>query len=235
MFSVRPSKQSLLRFLHIEKTAGSSLGHAFRRYFGPRYVRDYPNEGSRMLLPFLRLRPDGTRGPGYTPIIDPDGMRAALEERGAAVIAGHGPFERLSWLVPAERTIVFLRDPVERVASQYFHNDRVRRAAGMPPIQLPLIEWAADDRWRNVQARNTEGLDLDAAFVGFTERYAESIERLNRRFGLRLLAQHGNVNPKKRVGEMYDLDRDTRAELVRLNERDVELYDRLAKAVWTMP
>ena len=187
-----------------------------------------------MLLPFLQLH-DGKRGHGYTPIIDREGMRAALDRRQVAIIAGHGPYERLSWLVPAERTIVFFRDPVERVVSHYHHNNRVRRAAGMGPVGLPLVQWAADDRWRNVQTQLTEGLDLDAAFIGVTERYAESVERLNRRFGLRLRALPGNVNPSKRVGERYDLDHDTRAELLRLNELDIELYDRVVRTAWTTP
>lgn len=120
-------------------------------------VRDYPNNGREFLLPFLRLEPDGRRTQD-SEVTDRIGMRRALVRNGTKLIAGHGSYQRLAWLVPAERTIVFFREPVQQVVSQYEHNSRVRLERGQAPMPYTLLEWARREEWRNVQTRTTGGL-----------------------------------------------------------------------------
>jgi hypothetical protein len=150
-------------------------------------------------------------------------LRAVLEQHGTKVISGHGVYTRLSWLVPPEQTIVFFRNPVDRVLSHHAAHLR-KMVKESSPANLSLLEWAQAPENCNLMTQLSEGLDLAKAFIGITEEYEESLQRLNARFGLDLKMRHDHRNPKKK----YEIDSATREKLLDLNQRDVALYE-LAK------
>jgi hypothetical protein len=156
--------------------------------------------------------------------LDRAALKKLVREENIQIIGGHAPYRDMAWLIPPERTLVFFRDPVERVVSS--HSMGVRRKG----LTLGLMEWARHPNQMNKQSRLVAGLDLDKAFVGITEHYNESIERLMARWPhLRLQPQTNNVNPDKPMGARYKIDPSVRAELERLNADDMELYERVRK------
>jgi hypothetical protein len=202
----------MLRVLHIPKTAGSSLKIAFRDYFGNKFVQDYANHRNPILVPFY------APGEGQMDVVDREGYRAALKQYGAKAISSHGSYERLSWLVPPEDTILFLRDPIQMVVSDYEYDSRFHP-------NPPLVEWIHQAERRNKISLLTKGLDLKLPFIGIKERYEESLVALNKRFGLNLSPRVVNVNPNKRIfRNPYTLDPEVEKEIARLNSEDVALY-----------
>lgn len=211
----------MLRFLHIQKTGGSSLRRALRQSLGDRVIEDYHATSVHTVLrPFMSESPDPDRP--NPRIVDPVGARAAMEAMGAKVLVGHGAYRRWATAFEPEETFVFLRDPRARVASAYHH----QRRGGRFDRRLSLADFARAHP--NMQARKLEGFALErAAFVGITERFAASVAGLNAACGFDLPVLEANVNPRKAsVRERYDVDAETLAVIDEHNREDRALYDR---------
>ena len=218
---LRFAAMPLLRFLHIPKTAGSTLGQSLSGYFREYGIRDYGHLTTNPVMPFLG------NAQGYAKeILDREGYRSCIEKKRFKMLMSHGSFHRLSWLIPSNHTIVFFRNTVDRLVSEHAHIIRMRIERSKPAPE-PLEEWIHFDNRRNYQSKNTEGLDCGLAFVGITELYEESVAALNERFGIRIGTFEGNVNPQKTVREPYKLDPALRKEIELLNEDDMALYERM--------
>jgi hypothetical protein len=231
--------------MHMPKTGGAALKRSLIARFGEkRCILDQgPPQLQKMRAHRPRLRYWTALINGHVEMCGPgpedDGwvekrvrtyerhFRRVAEAQDIQVVAGHGDYGRLSWLIPDDKTFVFFRDPVERVISQYHHQCRKENVA--PGVSV--LEWASESPMRaNVQSRIVKGLDLDKAFVGITERYEESVSRLNDRWPhLRLEIVEANVNPDKTIRAHYALEPEVRAELERLNADDSALYERALK------
>jgi hypothetical protein len=234
----------LLVFVHIPKTAGSTL----RAVLGA-------NE------PGARSRPLGNvfKGGG--------GLSKALIERlrdghgpdlrGVQLVRGHFPLgirEYLPKHLPKERQLVcftFLREPTDRTLSHYFQV--CREHAGDGPRKLGLAQLPAEATLEdtiaggylhdNVQTRMLSGLpepfgEVDdamlelakhnlregLAFFGLTERFDESLVLARERLGLRsiLYRTSGRVNAARPRGD--EVPEELRRTAERCNQYDIELY-----------
>lgn len=198
-----------LFFVHIPKTAGTSFRKGAEKYFTPeRIVYDYgPN--AKATSPFVKesLHVD-----------QPDfwQFRQALDN--PAMIVGHVPIVRFVSLWGAGNTISFLREPLQRIASEYEHFVRNMDYKGS------FKEFYLEPGMRNRQRRALYGVNLEAiGFIGLTERYAESLEMLNDRFATRIPEREDNQG-KPRLEDEYEFDEEDLVELRKLNRRDIELY-----------
>lgn len=207
----------LIRFLHIEKTGGSSVRAALERALPEQYVLDYNPGDCRppWLLEFM----GPLRHPGSPHVLDQAGAIAEAERRGVRVLLGHGNFDRWD-LIPPARTFTLLRDPVQRVVSGWLfsrrHFDRT----------WELLQYARRESRRNLQARRLEGLELEHACIGVTDRMEAFLNRLRQRFGLELPELYINANPRKAHKAQYELAPRERSEIEQLNALDMELYER---------
>lgn len=160
----RFSKGQVIVFTHIPKTAGTTFKSILYGNFGIHYAD--ANKTKREIFNESDLR---------------FAMRVFF---GLEAISGHNIVDPGSNMaIRNPRLITFLRDPVVRCASHYQH-EVVKEG-----VSKDFNSWIAEPRFQNLMVRTIAGApDLERAksllkneylFVGFTERFNESLQLLN--------------------------------------------------------
>lgn len=192
--------------VHIPKTAGVS----FRKILAQLYQEDF------MLK--------------YWQMTDAHGQVVTSIPANVRCIHGHYSPDTLLPLYPKARLITWVRDPVERVVSSYFH--RLREPDWQHPVtrelhekKLGLVEFASLELMRNEMARYIGARRIeDFAFIGQMEAFEDSLACFCREFGFSPTAvPRENCNPERRASR-YPIDAATRSKIAALNERDFEIY-----------
>lgn len=198
-----------LFFVHIPKTAGTSFRQGAEKYFSSeRIVYDY-GANSKVTSPLVKE---------YLHVDQPDFWQFKQALDNPAMISGHVPIMRFASLFGAGNTITFLREPLQRIASEYAHFVRNMDYQGS------FKEFYSDPAMCNRQRRALNGVNVEAiGFIGLTERYSEGLEVLNDRFATRIPEREDNRG-KARLEDKHELDKEDVAELRRLNKRDINLY-----------
>jgi hypothetical protein len=214
MFKFQKPKIDLIS-IHIPKTAGTSFRNILKGVYGEKAV-------ARVDIPLA--------------------VEAASHERRAAPSLGrgirvlHGHFRyhdlaehyRLDHDIPV---ITWLRDPVERVISNYFYLQKIlrdilreekRNTAILNKMEKSLLEYARAEIARNRMSKFLDGKQLrDFLFVGIVEYFPQDLTRLSALLGwkkARALEQNSSREQKTSVSD------EVRAEILKLNERDADLY-----------
>jgi hypothetical protein len=215
-------------FIHIPKTAGVSLQETIKHvYPGHRHAFIYSHASA-----------------------DLDALRERVEQ--AEAIYGHFSFGIHDVFGIQGRYVTVLRNPVDRVVSFFRHqatyddNEYHRLIAdGMTLKDLlrgeqchqvnnhmvRIISGHVDagvthDRGLLDQAQANIENHFDA--VGITERIDDSVALIGRALGWPALPEVPRINVTPRAGT-FVLDEETRAEIVRYNALDIELYDRVVR------
>jgi sulfotransferase famil protein len=223
-----PTCESPLVFLHIPKTAGTTLEGILRHHYGESLVT---------------VKTRGARDAGEVR----RRMARALQGGTPSVIKGHFTFGACDVLPLQARYVTVLREPVERMLSHYHHTVatrgrwRPRRLQPLPP-GLTLTEALARGYLPdNLQTRMLCGivspwdaLPADALerakqnlarldFVGTTARFDELVAILNLRFGWPTVAYAAaRVSSGRRTAdELQAVERET---VEQANALDRELY-----------
>ncbi len=197
-------------FLHIPKTAGTSFRVSAMEYFGPKEVlKDYGETSNNTSLEIMNHF-----------YISNDKNRLRRIGSGRRFITGHYPATRYREIFPNAPIVTFLRDPVERVISEYYHFRKD------PGYNKSLKQHYRHKKNQNIQSRSLDGLTLsDIDFVGFTECYEASLKFFNTQFNTQLSSQEinkGNYRDKNTLG----VSAREMQEIAGLNQLDVELYAR---------
>ena len=207
----------LLVFIHINKTAGTTLRYILRSSYGVRHCDVEPWHGPWTEPPFSTS----------------DLQRVRRLYPRLASIAGH----RISGYVDLDeagtdlRYVTFLREPIALCASrfQYRLDHRGR-------TDLSFDEWIQKDWARNAQTQRIGGtpdandaisvIDRKNMFVGLTEAFDESMILLQALRAPDLDIRYAPVNVAKSSHIAKDLlaNEDTRRLLVEANRADLELY-----------
>jgi hypothetical protein len=203
---------------HIPKTGGSSFLQYLRQVYGWRLHLDYRHR-----------RPD--RLPWLARLLGLCLGRRGGVPAGTACVIGHFRADKYDPFFPKARHAIWLRDPIERVVSNYYYflrhpdpNHRLSKAVNRDRVSLE--EYASQRAVCQRQVYQLAGKPLSAfAFVGITEHYAASVQLFSRIFGCPEPAAvpQFNQNPEKQGGR-YALPPALRERLHALTERDDQLY-----------
>lgn len=197
----------MLISVHIPKCAGTSFRHVLQALYGDKL---WPNYGAI----FTRNQAQ----PGLVP---------------AHTVCVHGHFlaDAFDDLDPRRHLLTWVRHPVERVVSNYYHflrspDMRDDCCRHLFEERLSLRQFAELDWMRNEATRYLAGKSPDAfAFVGVAENFTASLAVFARTFGwdCPLPAPRENTNPL-RAGERYELRPSDYAHIRELNTADFAWY-----------
>src|SRR5262252_2889208 len=196
------SPDGVIAFVHIPKTAGTTLNSILAEEYAPGERHEIMMRGMSWILP----RPTLLR----RPLISPSKVRrlkaAVRTQSGLRLIHGHFDLSIAKHFPADAQFVTLLRDPVERAISHYYHYRR-RVVDRIHPLAMraSLAEWVRDCgivEMDNGQTRRLAGemnlpcgrvtlAMLDRAMsrlakfavVGLTERFDESLLLLQRAFG----------------------------------------------------
>jgi hypothetical protein len=215
----------LLVFVHINKTAGTTLRFILRSSYGARHCDVEPWHGAWTDPPFSTA----------------DLKRVRKLYPRLASIAGH----RVSGYVDLEepgtdfRYLTFLREPVALCASRFQYQLDYRKKQN-----LEFEAWIQKDWVRNAQTQRIGGttdprdaiavIHRKEMFVGLTERFDESVVLLQalRAPDLDIGYAPENVAKRSDVAKRLLADPGTRRMIVDANEADLELYEHVVGEVY---
>ena len=199
-------------FTHIPKTGGTSFRHAAELEFGKeRTLRDYGKASETTSKEII----------GSIYKNDPIRFINILNHQKIRFLSGHFPTKKYySILKDNVKWIVFLRDPVQRLVSEYLHRKRNQS------YTLGLRNFCQNNKFFNLQTRAVAGLGLkDFYFVGLMEEYDHSIKLFNKTTGVRFTSIKANVGRMK-IHCVHEVDKDIKNLIERNNSEDVELYQK---------
>lgn len=178
-------------FVHIPKTAGTSLRQSAIGHFGSgACLFDYG--------PAARETSEDVREWMYRQR-DPYGLQKALGRRSARFFGGHFPALRYLPLFGCLNTVSFVRSPRTQVPSHFAHHARHHGYPGS------FAQFVRSPQGGRLQSSMLQGVPLEALrFVGVTERYEESLQALAGELGLPLDVLHENGNPSAAAQDDYD-------------------------------
>ena len=220
-------EQPLLVFVHLRKTAGSTI----------RFV---------MSRQFRRAEEMTINAPSVDAANQTWNAIAPEQRAGIKCVRGHFPFAPNLFAPRAITCFTILRDPVERVASEYYFNLRnpeMRFHAALTRDRITLDQFVNSERFaeiHNTQTRMLAGTNASAspselldsaitnlrermAVVGVSDRLDETLLLCRAIFGWRrLVYRRVNVNPRRPPFET--LAATTLATIERANSLDRSLY-----------
>jgi hypothetical protein len=224
-------EQRVLIFLHLPRTAGTTLSRFLRSKFAPDAIFSaYLDAGETLSDQLSALR----------------GLPPEARERIRLVLAGHAEFGQHEALSPGAEYVTVLRDPVDRVVSSYrflqdHPNDPLHAqvvgermslatfvksdaAKGINNWQarcLAGVPWSASEWGPEVLDRAKRNVERHFAVVGLTERFPETIALLGRLYGWRRL-YYATLNISSSRASCTDEDRQL---ILERNDLDQKLYE----------
>jgi hypothetical protein len=196
-------------YLHIPKTAGTSFRISAAKYFGNEQVLYDYGDDSESTSPALLGASDS----------ELEAHTIVEAARHAKMLSGHFSFTKYKDLFPDLPVVSFFRDPVDRVISEYVHFKNHHRYTGT------LEEFYRCDRFQNRQHKCLGGIkptDLD--FFGLTERYEQSLEMFNEKYGTEMKLTTLNRGNYGKRDDRIEPTAQQIAEIKHLNQADIALY-----------
>lgn len=198
-------------FVHIPKTAGTSLNASAEAYFGVDAIeKDYGPDAPHTT--------DLVRRHIYSQeTVDQFGFTESFLNARKAWLTGHFSADRYLQFLGCENVISFVRDPVERVISEYLYLRRTQR-----------VERSFEDFYRHPHETNKQYSFIGQFpwqafhFVGTQERYTEGLAHLNETLGVPIKVQSKNIRDDQSHLEFDDATRD---DVAAWNERDIAFYN----------
>ncbi|WNZ57242.1 sulfotransferase family 2 domain-containing protein [Microbulbifer sp. MKSA007] len=197
-------------FVHIPKTAGTSFRKGADTYFGKNKIcRDY-GRGSALTSPLVEKWTSGG--------VDSWGFYQDFDRRGYKFLTGHFHASKYIDIFGVGRMVTFLRDPVDRIISEYNHK-----------IWKQNYKGSFEDFYRsreniNRQLRLVGQEDWSQfGFIGFVDSYEDSLFLLNQKFDIKLPVLRQNVAVNEAV-HSRKLTSEQISELHELNAKEYEFY-----------
>jgi hypothetical protein len=221
---VAVSDRSLLVFVHINKTAGTTVRQILRGSYGARHCDVEPWHGPWEDPPFST----------------PDLRRVRRLYPRLASIAGHRVtgYEDLEETGTRMRYLTFLREPISMCASRFQYQLDYRKK------ERVFEDWIRNDWVRDAQTQRIGGttnaadaiatVEKREMFVGLTERFDESMVLLRALVApdLDIRYERANVAKSSKIAKELLSDPVTRQMIVEANQADLELYDHVVRELY---
>lgn len=225
----------MLISVHIPKTGGASFGGILKNHFGNRLLLDYEDRPfNRRSIPrnFCAL----TKSISIT------------QNTARNYDCIHGHFLPIKYWRVSLRThhqfAIWLRDPVERVLSRYYHWHRNQRngpdkshRAFLTQSDMSLETFCNISHYQNLYAKYLWGFNLNRFnFIGITEKYSESLDLFCKLMGLNTPNEVPSThkNTEKDLGANYAIDEDIKQKIRQSNRLDCALYEKCVKINQTL-
>ena len=203
--------------IHIPKTAGLTFLNLLTQVYGAKLVTDYEDkpDAFNFKLKKFNLNP-----------FNPFDRLIYRYLHSKSCIHGHFLLAKYKY-VPNAKFIAWVRDPVQRVMSHYYHWQRVYDPLNATCVylyenKLSLLEFARLEPMRNLQKYYLSDKPVNKMkFIGVTEYFKESIQSFNTIFSLDLPYDLKlNINP-----EPYEVEASILDKIRDLNLEDMKLYE----------
>lgn len=197
-------------FIHVPKTAGTSFRKAAEKYFGSSNVcYDYAphsSETSDIIIESIYRQKDFLDFFYY------------CVKNNKRFLSGHVSANKYIDFFGCRNSVVFFRDPIQRIISEYHHFVRVNGYSG------DFKSFYTKPHFIDRQKKILSGVPLTVlGFVGLTEKYLDSLHQINDRYEADIPNLELNRG-RSSTDEEYSLDPDVLDELKRLNHDDIRLY-----------
>lgn len=202
-------------FTHIPKTAGTSFRKGLEEYFGGEAIcYDY-----------------GVSSPETTALITDDiygkkdfwSFFSQLDGSLFSCVAGHVALLKYVDGIGVRNSITFLRNPVQRILSEYKHFVRING------YEDSFESFYRQPAFVNRQKKLISGVPLESiGFVGVTERYSECLEVINKTKGFSVPNLQLNKN-RSELSDLHAITEQQKLEIENLNREDMLLYEQVCK------
>lgn len=202
-------------FVHIPKTAGTSMRNMLVAALpAATKIFHYHEDTAKISGTFTNAFTSG--------IVTPEKLlahRSTLRRDQQLLVCGHFPVSDLTRAFHPASFVTFLRDPVDRVVSNYRYSVKSGTFAGS------FADFYESADQINVQCRQLRGADLrDIGFIGLVERMPEMVRALSRHLGVELRPRVDNVTSHF---PRLPIDAATRSRILALNHDDLCLYQHI--------
>lgn len=209
--TITQAKSTVRKFIsiHIPRTGGTTFRNLLFYWYG--IINVYHDETHKSYIPNVEVGPI----PSNIHMFD--------------VIHGHFPYKKYEYMgLP---TVVWVRNPVDILISQYYVLKKHNVTPRSPKIHLEvvekrmgLLEYAEYKGSRNTLHKFIGGVSLDKfAFIGITEHYAHSLSNLRKWNRLPI----PNTFPVYNFQSYPDVERNDRETIASFNKKDIELYNEI--------
>ncbi len=201
-------------FAHVPKTAGTSFRNSLQDYYGEEHMLcDYGPKAIKTSTEILDCYTAGF-----------DRLPEILRDFDKTVISAHCHDTKLGLLgykkmFPSAHLVTFLRDPVSRIVSEYYHFKNHLNYEGR------FIDFVRNPFFVNRQSKALGGVPLVSFhFIGLTEIYPESVNVFNSMYDTNIEIYH--ANKRDTISDpRADINAEDVEEFCRLNIIDITIYN----------
>lgn len=145
-------------------------------------------------------------------------IHEVLKNHSDYMLTGHFPVTRYKKHFYPYEIGIFIRNPLERVLSNFYHKKRMNQFKGS------LDKFITSKPAKNLQVRQFGNLPLQFfGFIGISERYDDSISIVNALYNTDLEALKLNTNPSKE-SDNYDTSDEIKEAIYSQNSKEFEFY-----------
>lgn len=218
----------MLIFVHIPKTAGTSFKNLLCKVYTSSETIVIDSD-SWYKNPVFSLSNNRNNLPGSQQILPSNNIK---------YIVGHFNADRFLKLYPDATYITWVRDPIQRLYSNY--NYYLRTDPRVFEIKLKkraydLLDFETYSTHRYNTNTMCQQLNIPLfkfKFIGIVEKYDKEIERFKKITNINITNDYNytNLNPeKKNVKETYQITQELRNKLMDIHAEDYKLYNECLK------
>jgi hypothetical protein len=196
------SKNDKFVFVHVPKTAGTTFIKLLDKIYKGRTARDYKDQKGNKNN-YIRKKPWNK----------------------CNIIYGHFSSNKYKHLKRPQ--ISFVRDPIERVISEYFY--KANEAKNIRDYIKNKRIFAASEV-KNINVINSYIIDIDRfKFIGLTERFDESLDRLEKIFDVKFPRYVIKSKENKKKKRISTKDREF---IKKVCNKDYKIYNAVLAKWW---